>query len=248
MKKFSQKVIDVLGFYVYTLKDPRCGSVFYVGKGIGNRIFKHSNLEFDESLKVERIKEIEASGFQVKREIIHFGLTEWEALSAETTLINYLGLSNLTNKIRGKRNQSYETYSVEELENMYGADKVEVNHKVIVFKLNQEWHRQISDKELYEVTRGYWRLNMKRALGAQYVFATYKGLIKAVYKPDKWIKVTGNKDTLIEAPRVNQYDPKRLNRVYFVVEKAVREIEEIYLNKDISDYIKNTQNPVLYIN
>lgn len=60
--------------------------------------------------------------------------------------------------------------------------------------------------------------------------------------------MTGNKDNLIEAPRVNQYDPKRLNRVYFVGEKAVREIEEIYLNKDISDYIKNTQNPVLYIN
>ena len=247
MKNFSQAVIDKLGFYVYILKDPRCGSVFYIGKGQGNRIFSHSNIEFDESLKVEMIKEINKAGSKVLREVIHFGLTESEALSAETTLINYLGLNNLTNKIRGKKNHPYETYTVEELESIYGAEKVNVTHKVIVFKLNQEWHRHISDNELYEVTRGYWRIDMKRALEAQFVFATYKGLIKAIYKPNRWIKVTEDKNTLKEAPRVNQYDPKRLDRIYFVGEKAEKEIEEMYLNKEISYYIRNSQNPVLYI-
>ena len=39
---FSEKALDALnGFYVYALVDPRDNTVFYVGKGTGNRIFSH---------------------------------------------------------------------------------------------------------------------------------------------------------------------------------------------------------------
>lgn len=39
IKKFSNAVCERIGYYVYILKDPRNDTVFYVGKGKGNRLF-----------------------------------------------------------------------------------------------------------------------------------------------------------------------------------------------------------------
>lgn len=39
MNGFSDKVKQKLGYYVYALADPRDNKIFYIGKGINNRIF-----------------------------------------------------------------------------------------------------------------------------------------------------------------------------------------------------------------
>ena len=36
MNKFSDKTIEELGYYVYSLTDPRNNKIFYIGKGCGN--------------------------------------------------------------------------------------------------------------------------------------------------------------------------------------------------------------------
>ena len=41
MDKFPAEVIDKLRNYVYRLIDPRNGETFYVGRGVGNRLFSH---------------------------------------------------------------------------------------------------------------------------------------------------------------------------------------------------------------
>ena len=40
-RSFTPKEIRHLGKYVYALIDPRDNKVFYVGQGIGNRLFDH---------------------------------------------------------------------------------------------------------------------------------------------------------------------------------------------------------------
>ena len=45
---FTQAVIENLGVYIYFLKDPRDGKVFYVGKGVGNRVFSHVECALEE--------------------------------------------------------------------------------------------------------------------------------------------------------------------------------------------------------
>jgi uncharacterized protein len=38
MREFSKAVCERIGFYVYVLKDPRTSIIFYIGKGVGNRV------------------------------------------------------------------------------------------------------------------------------------------------------------------------------------------------------------------
>ena len=35
------RVVEALGHYVYMLKDPRDEEIFYVGRGVGSRLFAH---------------------------------------------------------------------------------------------------------------------------------------------------------------------------------------------------------------
>lgn len=68
---FSPEVSRKLGWYVYRLIDPRNGETFYVGKGRGNRVFAHvrasEGLEGDDlDNKIERIRQIQLAGFEVR--------------------------------------------------------------------------------------------------------------------------------------------------------------------------------------
>ena len=54
MNGFSDKVKQKLGYYVYALADPRDNKIFYIGKGINNRIFQH-----EEKLDNSKNSEIE---------------------------------------------------------------------------------------------------------------------------------------------------------------------------------------------
>ena len=89
MNGFSDKVKQKLGYYVYALADPRDNKIFYIGKGINNRIFQHEE-KLDNSNKSNRIKEILSSGNKIKKLIISYGLSEKEAFVAESTLINIM--------------------------------------------------------------------------------------------------------------------------------------------------------------
>src|SRR5690554_3327341 len=100
---FDQLTSEKLGYYVYALINPNDNRPFYIGKGIGNRVFNHQNCAIKDdysNLKLDTIREIIESGKKVEHIIIRHGLTEKEAFEVEASLIDFgnkfgFGFSNI---------------------------------------------------------------------------------------------------------------------------------------------------------
>lgn len=90
-------------FYVYTLADPRDGTVFYVGKGCRGRLDQHEKEARCgvHSRKCERIRQIEVAGQSIVKVRIAQFEDEQEAYDFETEEIARIGLANLTNVMPG---------------------------------------------------------------------------------------------------------------------------------------------------
>jgi len=89
-------------YYVYTLVDPRTNKVFYIGKGVHNRMYNHefavrSNSWDGNAEKCKLIKEIIDSGNKIIYNKPYSNLSEEDAFTKEKELISKYGLSNLTN-------------------------------------------------------------------------------------------------------------------------------------------------------
>ena len=262
IKLFSEKALEQLnGYYVYVLIDPRTDKAFYVGKGTGNRVFSHEiesgKSPKSEKAKLQTIREVEHAGLEVKRVIVNWGLSESEAFAAEATLINFMKFVStdmLTNAVAG--HHVHEALTVEDFERMYGAEHLrpeDIQHSILVIKINKLYRRDMSAKELYDAVRGNWRASLStiRRKNVEYVFGVYNQLIVAVYKPDEWHYV----HDMIDVPRMEELDSETLewgkNRVYFTCNDYEHrdENQQFYLHKSIAALKLNqsAQNPITYV-
>ncbi len=189
IQEFPAGVIEKLEYYVYLLIDPETDQVFYVGKGVGNRIFAHLNAAIaDEtpSDKLDKIRAIRAKGLEVNHIVHRHGLTEKEAFEVEAALIDYITLSELTNQVQGYNSDDRGRMNVAEVIAMYQAPVAEITEPVILITINRLFRRGMSAEELYEVTRGKWAIGTRRNK-AKYAFAVNKGIIREVYGIERWL-------------------------------------------------------------
>ena len=163
--------------YVYT--DPRNGEPCYRGKGQGNRVFSHLDDPADNA-KTATIREIRESGAEPEIDILRYGLTEMEA-----SAIDLIGLSRLLNRVAGHHDRSFGRIASMELIQMLSAKPVVVRHKALLITVNRIYRSNMSNEELYEATRGIWKLGSRRE-HAEYVMAVYQGIVREVYRIEKW--------------------------------------------------------------
>lgn len=64
------------------------------------------------------------------------------------------------------------------------ADAGTISHRVILIRIPILYRLGMNTTELYEATRGVWRLNGRKARGAEYVFAVIDQTVREVYKPN----------------------------------------------------------------
>ena len=181
---FDEAVIQILRSYVYLYIDPRDGQVFYIGKGVGQRLFAHLD-DISESSKVARIAEIRAAGLSPDIEILRYGLTDAEASLVEAACIELVGLENLTNMVRGVHSPSFGRINLPDLTTMLSAKPVDVKVKAVLITINKLYSSKMSSLELYEATRGIWKLG-ERCKAAEYAMAVYQGIVREVYRIDEW--------------------------------------------------------------
>lgn len=233
---FSPAVIEKLGYYVYLLRDPETHEVFYVGKGIGNRIFAHINAANADPLqtpKLERIRAIHARGQEVLHTIQRHGLTEKEAFEVEAALIDLFGLTDLTNLVGG-----YDVLrgakSVGEIIEMYDAPLLTIEEPALLVIINRMYQRGMTPLGLYEVTRGDWVIGIKRNQ-VKYVFAVSNTIVREVYKVERWYPVQAIGQVKIR------------NRWRF--DGYIAEEMQHYVGGSAAQYITHgAQNPIKYVN
>jgi len=240
MKEFSQKTIEELGYYVYALIDPRNNKIFYVGKGIGNRVFNHVDCAINEdyeSDKLGTIKTIIKDNKEVKHYILRHKLTEREAYIVESAFIDFLThsdfdfVANITNIVAGHHQWDEGIKTVEEIELLYACEPLlpeEIQHKIMAININKTYAlKNELHPDIYEATRKSWVVSEHRIKEIDFVFSEYKGIIRAIFKPTKWIP--DGKRWMFEGEEVKN-----------------QAILDLYLNKYIPEKRKGMANPIKY--
>lgn len=238
---FTSEISEQLKYYVYRLIDPRNGETFYIGKGLGNRVFAHAKAELGKEVdiqteKLQRIYEIITDGFQVAHVIHRHGLDEKTAFEVEAALID--AYPEVTNIIAGRSSDERGVMHTNQIIEQYKAEEAEFKHKALLININ----RSATERGIYEAVRYAWKLDPKKAQKAEIVLAVLQGLIVGVFIADKWMEATTSNfpGTL----------SKWLGRWGFEGREAPENISKLYLRKKLPDSMRKrgASNPIKYAN
>ena len=250
MTKFSGAVSRSLGHYVYVYIDPRDGSIFYVGRGQGNRAFAQLSSR-TEGPTVDRLAEITGSGLEPGIEIVAHGLRDArEAGRVEAALIDALGgPGKLTNRVRGIDSSTLGRMTVHEVIAHYSRKPANIREKALIIRINQLFRYGMSDINLYDATRGIWRIGPRGRTEAEIVLAVYKNIVQEVYRVEEWFPAGTTFYANRDETSVGR--PGDSDRWEFVGRRAEKSIRDKYRHKSVQREIEaknNPQGPIVYVN
>lgn len=97
----------------------------------------------------------------------------------------------------------------------------DITENVIAIKINRSYKENITKDGLYEITRGYWKIDIKKAQHVDYAFSVFNGIIIEVYRIEKWLPA----GSIPRPPLPDAEVPE--GRYEFVGEVAEEEIRDI---------------------
>ena len=181
---FPGGVAEKLKWYVYRLIDPRNGETFYVGKGRGNRIFAHARGVLDgdsedvSDPKLQRIKEINATGLEVAHVVHRHGMdSERIAYEIEAALID--AYPGLTNRVRGHGTRDVGSRHVEEIIAEYAGKEFEVREPLMLISIGRTYY----ERTTYDAVRTAWKVNINRACGCNLCWRTSGAWLSEPFVP-----------------------------------------------------------------
>jgi len=111
--KFIPSISKELKYYVYIYSHPVTNEIFYIGKGKGSRVFSHLE-DKSNSKKVQYINHLRSQHLEPKIEILIHGIEDDNtALKIEASVIDLIGIENLTNKQLGYKSSSFGRMSIQ---------------------------------------------------------------------------------------------------------------------------------------
>ena len=124
--------------------------------------------------------------------------------------------------------------------------QISITEPVILIRPVRLYYDGIGREELYEITRGIWRLS-KRRENAVYAFTVINYKVMAAYRIYSWHEPLTTEFHL-RKDRNDRTKEMLAGRIEFLGRQD-REMEDKYLGVDLSRYFsRGNSNPVRYVN
>ncbi len=117
----------------------------------------------------------------------------------------------------------------------------DITEKIIAFNLRQSYRANMTERELYDCTRGCWRISLENAQQCAYAFSVYESTIKEVYKIEKWLLAEELKRETVPS------EQDESGRYGFEGKIAEKEIRDKYLGKSLENICKKGQYSFKYL-
>jgi hypothetical protein len=244
---FPPGVAAQVATYVYLLVDARTGRVFHVGRGRGDRCFRHveaarsltadgvpadtatDHLPAAKYPALERIREAESDGRPVRIEVLRHGLTGPEADLVVAAVDDALALG-LPTRLGGQR-----TPAVDLGASLAKRAKIKRSHQVVLLRVGA--HGTDTD---YDRARHGWRIGRRwvdtgSVRSPTWVVLVAGDLVDAVYRVDGW------------EPTPSSGPPGGVERWSFAGERDPG-LESRYVGRSVAAYLgTGTPSQVTYV-
>lgn len=223
--RVSRAVWEQLGYYVYAYLNAQKKPV-YIGKGHGSRALAHRH---------------RFPGHTI--DILAYGLkSEATALKVEAAAIDLIGRTNLSNAVRGHGSGEFGRRGLQEIAAEFDRQKVKIEHPCMLFKIQQRYSSGMEPIELYESTRGFWKLGHEltyHQMRVQYALAVYDNVVREVYEVAAWLP-GGTTAYFTRASRGFR------SCWEFVGCIAPKKVRDRYLHKNVGDYFNKSRATCVY--
>ena len=125
----------------------------------------------------------------------------------------------------------------------YVVIPIEISDPLLLFRINQRYRYGMSESELYEVTRGVWKLGGMREY-AEFALAVFQGIVMEVYSIESWHPAGS---TPYQTRSIT--DVSLDGRWEFLGRVAPDCTRNRYFGHSVADYWKKgARNPIAYVN
>lgn len=139
----------------------------------------------------------------------------------------------------GHHESSFGRITSQRVITMLTAKKLKVQHKTILITINKLYRSDMSPEELYEVTRGIWRVGETSRNKVEFAMAVYQGIVLEVYRVEQW-----HPAGTLRSKTSDISEFKATSRWEFSGSVA-KDIRDQYVDFSVG---KAGQNPIRYVN
>lgn len=108
---------------------------------------------------------------------------------------------------------------------------MDITEPAITVKINRTYRDGMSVGEIYEMSRGIWKIDKRKRDRIRYVLAVANGVVREVYEAFRW------QDAGTDVYRFRQHSPEDLRgRSEFVGGVAPAAVRDKYVGKEYKSY------------
>tara|TARA_Y100001960_G_scaffold289598_1_gene329565 strand:+ start:37 stop:864 length:828 start_codon:yes stop_codon:yes gene_type:complete len=249
--EIDEYIAGRIGWYVYGIFSPTSTVPFYIGKGKGARVLQHLKEALSsekQTYKLATIRSLFSQGSSPRLSIIRRNI--------ESEELAYLIESCLIDVIRPEGNlvlgHDTHEFGMTDIKNIIAENSTEIlaeadiTEPLMFIKIDRLWEENnlsghFDAQKLYDITRGFWRVNRKRAKG-RHVCAVAHGVIREIYEVFEW-----NAAEDIEFLEGERRPKKSLHRFRFTGFPTDNPKYRKYANLSVKHLFKiGEQSPVTY--